>query len=165
MSIVWFDILSREIRNAPRICILGVGNIQKGDDGAGSRVIKFLEKKIEKVKLHNIKLIDCGETPENFTGEIRKFMPDLTIIIDACISGKKPGEIFIVNLENIANQDISTHRLPLSMFVKFLEETVPTKVIVIGIEPKNLDFGDDISAEVSQAIEKMALLLAEPLNN
>lgn len=165
MSIVWFDILSREIRNAPRICILGVGNIQKRDDGVGSRVIKFLEKKIEKVKLHNIKLIDCGETPENFTGEIRKFMPDLTIIIDACISGKKPGEIFIVNLEKIADEDISTHRLPLSMFVKFLEETVPTKVIVIGIEPKNLDFGDNISTEVSQAIENLALLLSESLNN
>ncbi|MEO0127726.1 MAG: hydrogenase maturation peptidase HycI [candidate division WOR-3 bacterium] len=163
MPVVWFNILSKEIRNPQRICILGIGNIQKGDDGAGPMIVRILKEKIKNPKAKDILFIDGGEVPENFTGEIRKFLPDLTIIIDACISGKKPGIIYLVNPEKIELNDISTHRLPLSMFVKFLEETIPTKVLVIGIEPKNLNFGDGISPEVKKAVEALVWLLCECL--
>ncbi|MEO0138166.1 MAG: hydrogenase maturation peptidase HycI [candidate division WOR-3 bacterium] len=157
----WIKILRKEIGSAHRICILGVGNIQRGDDGAGPLLINLFKTRIEKKE--NILLINSGETPENFTGEIRKFQPDLVIIFDACIRSKKPGEIFIVNPEKIENEDISTHRLPLSMFVKFLEETIPTRVIIIGIEPKNLNFGDGISPEVKKAVEALVWLLCKCL--
>ncbi len=153
--------LKKETESARRICVIGVGNIQKGDDGTGPVVIKILKEKIKKSKKRNILLIDSGEVPENITGEIRRFLPDLTIIIDACISGEKPGTIYLVNPDKIKADDISTHRLSLSMFVKFLTESIPTKVIVIGIEPKNLNFREDISLEVSQAIEKLIQLLDE----
>ncbi|MCX7995529.1 MAG: hydrogenase maturation peptidase HycI [candidate division WOR-3 bacterium] len=155
--------IKKEIENAQKICILGVGNTQKGDDGAGPGVIKILQKSLKKENLNNLKLIDCGEIPENFTGDIRKFKPDLTIIIDACISGRKPGAVYIVNPEKIQPQDFSTHRLPLSMFVKFLEETIPTKVIVIGVEPKNINYGDEISSEVNKAIEEIVSLFTNHL--
>ncbi len=155
--------MKKTISSAHRICILGVGNIQQVDDGAGPLVIKILKEKTKKFKTKNLLLIDGGEVPENFTGEIRRFLPDLTIIIDACISGKKPGTIYLVNPEKIKSDDMSTHRLPLSMLVKFLEETIPTKVILIGIEPKNLNFKDNLSLEVTQAVEGLALLLYECL--
>ncbi|MEO0190923.1 MAG: hydrogenase maturation protease, partial [candidate division WOR-3 bacterium] len=124
----WVNILKRRIKNVQKVCILGVGNIQKGDDGVGPLIIKMLIPKLKKQKCKEILLIDCGEAPENYSGEIRKFQPALTIIIDVCISGKKPGTIHIVKPEKIQYDDFSTHRLPLSMFVKFLEETIPTKV-------------------------------------
>ncbi|MEO0227492.1 MAG: hydrogenase maturation peptidase HycI [candidate division WOR-3 bacterium] len=163
MSVRWSVIVKEEIKNARRLCISGVGNMQKADDGAGPLVIKLLRRKIKKQKSEEILLIDCGEAPENYSGEIRKFQPALTIIIDVCISGKKPGTIHIVKPEKIQYDDFSTHRLPLSMFVKFLEETIPTKVLVIGIEPKNLNFGDGISPEVKKAVEALVWLLCECL--
>ncbi|MEO0155659.1 MAG: hydrogenase maturation peptidase HycI [candidate division WOR-3 bacterium] len=160
-----FNILSKEIKNAQRICILGAGNVQKGDDGAGPMVIQILKEKIKMPKTENILLIDGGEVPENFTGEIRKFQPELVIIFDACISGKKPGSIYLINPERIIANDISTHRLPLSMFVKFLEETMTTRVIVIGIEPNNLNFGVEISPEVNQAVKTLTSFFTEILKN
>jgi len=154
MQTRWLKILKKEINSTRRICILGVGNIQKSDDGAGPLIIKKLGSEIGKQKFNDILLIDGGEAPENFSGEIRRFQPGLTIIIDACAGGRKPGTIYIVNPEKIQYDDISTHKLPLSMFVKFLADTIPTKVIIIGIEPENLNFQGTISKEVNKSVEK-----------
>lgn len=165
MSVRWSVIVKEEIKNARRLCISGVGNMQKADDGAGPLAIKLLRRKIKKQKSEEILLIDCGEAPENYSGEIRKFQPALTIIIDVCISGKKPGTIHIVKPEKIQYDDFSTHRLPLSMFVKFLEETMTTRVIVIGIEPNNLNFGVEISPEVNQAVKTLTSFFTEILKN
>lgn len=159
------SLLKNQMDKARRICIMGVGNPQKGDDGAGPLVIKKLLSLIKKQRLKNILFIDCGEMPENFSGSIRKFQPDLTIIIDASISGRKPGTTYIVEPRNINFDDVSTHRLPLSIFVQFLEQTMPTKVIIIGIEPQNLNFGDEFSPEVKYTIEEMVVLLNELICN
>ncbi len=148
-------ILKKEINSTRQICILGVGNFQKGDDGVGPLIIKKLKSEISKQKFNDILLIDGGEAPENFSGEIRRFQPGLTIIIDACAGGRKPGTIYIVDPEKIQYDDISTHKLPLPMLVKFLEDTIPTKVIIIGIEPKNFNFQETISKEVNKNIEKL----------
>uniref|UniRef100_A0A7C6EGB2 Hydrogenase maturation peptidase HycI n=1 Tax=candidate division WOR-3 bacterium TaxID=2052148 RepID=A0A7C6EGB2_UNCW3 len=165
MQTRWLKILNKEINSTRQICILGVGNSQKGDDGVGPLIIKKLRFEINKKKFNDILLIDGGEAPENFSGEIRRFQPGLTIIIDACAGGRKPGTIYIVNPDKIQYDDISTHKLPLSMLVKFLEDTIPTKVIIIGIEPKNCNFQEAISQEVDKSIEKLISTIILLLSN
>ncbi|MEO0184514.1 MAG: hydrogenase maturation peptidase HycI [candidate division WOR-3 bacterium] len=165
MPVQWKGVLRREIKDAKKICILAVGNAKRGDDTAGPLILTMLSSRLKKRKFRNLLLINGGETPENFSGNIRKFQPTLTIIIDACISGKKPGTIYLVNPAQIQFDDISTHRLPLSMFVKFLEQTIPTRVIVLGIEPKKLNFGDDISPEINRTIDSFVPLMVQLLND
>ncbi len=156
--------LEKAINNAHKICFLGVGNEKKGDDAAGPLTLTMISSRLKKRKFRHVLLINGGETPENFSADIRKFQPTLTIIIDTCLSGKKPGTIYLVNPEQILFDDISTHRLPLSMFTRFLEQTIPTRVIIIGIEPKRLTFGDDISPEINKAVETLVSSIVEILN-
>lgn len=160
----WLAFIKKECKNAERICIMGVGNTKRGDDAVGPLTSIMIMSRLKGHKFKNLIFINGGEIPENFTGDIRKFQPDLTIIIDACISGKKPGTICIVDSEKIQENDVSTHRLPLSMLVKFLETTIPTKVIILAFEPKNLNFGDDVSPEVTGAIDKVVAPMVKILN-
>ncbi|MEO0129840.1 MAG: hypothetical protein ABIL02_06345 [candidate division WOR-3 bacterium] len=44
----WIKILKKEINSAHRICILGVGNTQRDDDGAGPLLINLFKTRIEK---------------------------------------------------------------------------------------------------------------------
>lgn len=159
----WLSFIIKACKRAERICIMGVGNKKRGDDAIGFLTTIMIMAQLKRYH-KNLIFINSGEVPENFTGEIRKFQPTLTIIIDACISGNKPGTIYIVDPGKIQENDFSTHRMPLSMLVKFLETTIPTKVIILGIEPKNLNFKDDISPEVKKAIDKLVASMVKVLN-
>ncbi len=160
----WLHKLKKEIKDVQKICMLSVGNTKRGDDGFGPLALVMILSRLKRHKFKSLLFVNGGETPENFTADIRRFQPALTIILDSCVGGKKPGTIYIVDPEKIQFDDISTHRLPLSMLAKFLEQTIPTKVIVLGIEPVNLNFGEDISPEVNKAINNFVLTMVQILN-
>jgi hydrogenase 3 maturation protease len=158
----WQNQLTKKFSNAQRVCVIGVGNRDKGDDAAGTICAEMLAERLK--RRSNIKVIDSGEVPENFTGEIRKFKPTHTVIIDSTIAGKKPGTIFLVDSRKIADTDVSTHRLPLSMLVRFLEESVGCDVIMIGIEPERIELNEPVSSAVKKAIKVIVECFAETLN-
>ncbi|MCL5674668.1 MAG: hydrogenase 3 maturation endopeptidase HyCI [Candidatus Omnitrophica bacterium] len=152
----WTKKLSKKIMGWKKICILGVGSIEKGDDGIGVYCAEELKKRMN---IPRILVIDAGNVPESWTGKIRAFSPDWTIIIDACKKGEKPGSIFIVDKNAISYSDVSSHRIPLSVVMSFLEQTIKTKVIFIGIEPENMD-GENLSENIKHSGEKIVEFLS-----
>lgn len=175
----WQTRLARELKAARRLFILGVGNRDKADDGAGSLCVRLLLRKIEEPearrrkspasavppesprnlnarRLQAIKVLDGGEVPESATGTIRKFRPTHVLIIDAAAGGHEPGTIFFVSRKKIPEDDLTTHRIPLSHLVRYLEETIGCRVIVLGIEPKELSSGKPMSGQVRKAVETFA---------
>ncbi|OGD22334.1 MAG: hydrogenase maturation peptidase HycI [Candidatus Aminicenantes bacterium RBG_13_59_9] len=155
----WRDKLEKKLMAAPRIAILGVGNSLRGDDAAGGIVVRELKNTVGKRKGRKTLLLDGGEAPESLTGEVRKFDPSHVLIVDAARGGHKPGTIYLVDRDEISQDDLTTHRIPLIFLIGFLEDSLGCRVEVIGIEPKNLDLGEPVSEEVFAAIS----LLAEEL--
>jgi hydrogenase maturation protease len=107
--------------------------------------------------------IDGGETPESETSRIRSFRPDLVILIDAARSGRKPGDIFLVEKEAIADEEVSTHRISLALLVRFIEESIGARVLFLGIEPESTEPETAMSASVIRAIEAINESLAATL--
>ena len=163
MISTWRDELEKEFRGAERFVVFGVGHSQKGDDAAGGLVVHDLKKMIGKKKSGTILLLDGGETPESLTGEIRAFGPDLTAIVDAAVAGHEPGTIYLVDRDKISQDDLTTHRMPLTLLIRYLEESVGCRVIMIGIEPKNLRLGDRVSDEVKASVQILSEQLARIL--
>jgi hydrogenase 3 maturation protease len=149
----WQNAVKEFIAGKNRIVVLGIGNVQKGDDAAGALCADALIKKHCKNIPANIKIINCGEVPENYTGDIRRFKPSHVLIIDAVIAGHEPGTIFIVDQRMIENTDVSTHRMSLSMLYRFLEESIGCQVLMIGIEPDNVNLDTAISEKAKNAID------------
>jgi hydrogenase 3 maturation protease len=163
----WQNTIKEFTAGNARIAILGIGNIRKGDDAAGALCADTLKVKFGPAISDHIKIVNGGETPENFTGDIRHFSPSHVIIIDAVIAGHQPGAIFIVEPEKIENTDVSTHRMPLTMLYRFLEESIGSHVIMIGIEPEKVDLDTKISKSVQSSIELIVnhlFLLLSPNN-
>ena len=149
----WQNAVTDLISGKDRIVILGIGNIRKGDDAAGAVCADSLVNKLGKSIPPHVKIINGGETPENYTGDIRRFKPARVIMIDAVIAGNEPGTIFIADPKKIENTDVSTHRMSLSMLYRFLEESIGSQVLMIGIEPERVDLDMDISKSVQNSIE------------
>ncbi len=122
--------------------VMCIGNPKGGDDAVGPYIAKKLEDP-------NIDVIDCGTTPENYTSIIKQKKPKKLIIIDAADMGLKPGEIRIVPKDKIGVMTISTHGIPISILINYLEKYVKD-VILIGIQPQNM------SGEITSKIEKKA---------
>jgi len=69
--------------------------------------------------------------------------------------GKEPGYIRLIKKEEIANYNISTHAMPISFLIRYMEATIGSNIILIGIQPKSMILAGEISKEVKKAIEKV----------
>jgi hydrogenase 3 maturation protease len=138
-----------------KVLVLGVGNPLKQDDGAGPAVISKLKIQNEKL-INNVELLDARSAPENYTGKIKQIKPDTLVIVDAIGFGEKPGSIKIMETEEISTQSLSTHNVSLKTFVGFLKADLPDlDVLVVGIQPKQVNFGEGLSPEVEKAVEEL----------
>ncbi len=148
------------LRAARRVVVLGVGNIDRGDDGAGVLASAALKKKLGQKGRSRVRVLLGYESPESLTGKIRRFRPDLVLILDAAVSRRKPGSVFLLGKKDMAMEDISTHKMPLPLLVDYLEKSVGCRVQVLGIEPRSCREGAPLSAPVRKAVEALALQLA-----
>lgn len=152
--------LEEFLKNWYKLVILGIGNPLRGDDFAGSLIARKLNQNFKNEK---IMVADGGTVPENYTGMIRKENPSHILIIDAADMGKPPGYIKLIKKEEISQYNISTHAMPLSFLIKYLESTSPAKITLIGIQPLEMDLVEKVSNEVNQSITFIINLFVEIL--
>jgi len=142
--------LKKFLKNHGKIVILGIGNEIKGDDAIGPNTAWKLGELFK--KNDDVFVFDGGTVPENYTGLIRKENPTHIILVDAVEIKKEPGYIKVVQKEDISNYNLSTHAMPVSFLIMFMEATIDADIILIGIQPKKMDPGDGISKEVEKSI-------------
>ena len=130
-----------------------IGNREGGDDAVGPYVADKLKNKRD-----DILVLDCGTTPENYTSVIKRHNPDNLVIVDAVEMGLKPGEIRIVPKEKIGVMHISTHNIPISLLIDYLEKYV-INICFIGIQPGKM------SGELSKKVKKSADFLIGYIKN
>jgi hydrogenase 3 maturation protease len=112
--------------------IMCIGNRDGGDDAIGPYVAdKLREEQI------NVVVLDCGVTPENYTSVVKQHNTQHLIIVDAVDMGLEPGELRIVPKEKIGRMHISTHGIPISVLIDYLEQYIG-KISFIGIQPKTM---------------------------
>ncbi len=171
--------LKEKLKGSRRTAILGIGSYLRGDDALGLVFIEEIRKSLKKQKNRiPLKLFSCGTTPESFTGEIKKFKPDLILITDAMDMAKNPGTISAFEAKkNSANVSFSTHGLPIKILIDYLIQSLNCKIICIGIQPESLELtphlikpysskqgagpGLALSPGVSKAIKEISAFIAE----
>jgi hydrogenase 3 maturation protease len=165
----WREQVDSAARSASRIAVLGIGSDLRGDDAAGVLCLRELGKvwglSREAMTENNraIFLLDGGDTPESQTGLLRTFRPDLVILIDAARGGGPPGNIFRVDPDRISDEEVSTHRISLAMLVRYLETSLATRVLFLGIEPAALEWKEPISPLIRTSVRLLAEILAKSL--
>lgn len=143
-----------------RVAVCGIGNRIRGDDGVGPEVIRALRPDVQD---SNILLLDCEYSPESLLGNLQDFSPEKVIMIDAVDLGKKPGSVGIVDIHSIKKQAMSTHKLPLNMFIDYLQGRMRFKLLFVGIQPRDIGFNKEMSREVREAIPLAAELVKRNL--
>jgi len=110
-----------------------------------------------------VQVLDGGAAPENATGIVRRFRPTHVLIIDAADGGRAPGEVFFIDEKKIADDDLTTHRVPLSRLVRYLEEDIGCRVMLVGIQPGELSEDAPMSPAVKAAVGSLVSVIAEAI--
>ncbi len=136
--------------------ILGVGNLLTGDDGIGVHVIRELIRRYRFPD--NVRLIDGGTMGLDLLPFIEDI--DRLIIIDAVDLKKPPGAIEIINgnsLPAILSSKLSVHQIGLSdlFFVMRMKELPLKEICLIGIQPKSMETGTELSEEIKAKIDTL----------
>lgn len=140
-----------------KVCVLGVGNKIRGDDGVGPAVIEELEKTYSDEK--DILLLNVQASPESFVRDIESFRPDKLIVIDSVEMEGFPGEVRQIDYHTIKKQSLSTHKLPLSIFIDFLQRKMKFHLLFFGVQPKTIGFNKRMSGPVKRSIPDLVNLV------
>jgi hydrogenase maturation protease len=147
------------------ILILGIGNLLMKDEGVGVHVIERLKE----IQLpDNVEVLDGGTAGLDLVDFIagRKKL----IVIDAVNAGEKPGTIYRLTEENLAikPKSISSfHEIDFmdALHMSIVMDEKPKEILVIGIEPKDMSSGLELSPEVEERIPEIIKLVMKELNH
>jgi hydrogenase 3 maturation protease len=134
-----------------RLAILGIGNELNGDDSAGVLIARKLLSAGS--GRPNLLVLDCGTIPENASGPLRKFRPDLILMIDVADLGLKAGAILEVDLQQVRGFSASSHSLPLNVLSGFLKSEFNCETALFCIQPQTLEYCAQASDPVQQAVQ------------
>lgn len=141
-----------------RVCVVGLGNRQRRDDGAGPRLVDARDPSATGTWL------DVGVSPENYLEPIVRSKPDTVLMVDAASFGGQPGECRLLKAASFETLAVSTHASSLSILAEYLTRRTGAQVCVIAIQSQTVDAGDSLSAPVERAVSGLAALLSRLLD-
>lgn len=129
--------------------VIGIGNIDRGDDAAGILVARALERTRAKEVFDCVALLELWERESD------------VVVVDAMRSGKVPGTVLRFDAtasEVPVRTSSSTHSFGLAETIELGRALgrLPSRLVVLGIEADGFGPGNTVSAAVKQAISDVA---------
>ncbi|MFQ5867864.1 MAG: hydrogenase maturation protease [bacterium] len=150
---------------AGKIVVLGVGNLLLRDEGAGVQLIKRLrEMKFDE----GVELVDGGTSLLDFLPQMKDISK--LIIVDAVKLGGKPGRTYRICVDDSLLKGgkgmTSLHQLGVVETLAIAQKMgkLPPTVI-IGIEPKEIAYGLELSPEIEREMGKMVNLILDEVRD
>ena len=166
---LWPSLLTQTLRRQQanhrgkpvRLVVVGIGNEMHGDDAAGVIAARQLNLLLPTAVSSQVLVLEGGNAPENHTGQIRRFGPDVVLLVDMALMGKNPGDICWVPWEETSGLSASSHTMPLYMLGRYLTTELGCEVALIGIEPQNTHLDEPLTAVAQQAVKEVVQGIAD----
>ena len=133
-----------------------------GDEGVGVRVVEDMQR----MNLPgNVELVDGGTAGLDLLDVVANRRK--VIVVDAVRVGSKPGTILSFSANDLMPQvtaSVSLHQVGLLEALMMARHLgcAPQQVVILGIEPKEISYGLNLSAEVVAKVPSVIkLVLAE----
>lgn len=159
MSAFWQDALKANLRRSKneistRVAVVGVGHDLRGDDAAGLHAARALSELL--LPFRNWLVLEGGPAPENITGVLRRFRPELVLMIDAAQFGAFPGTVRWVDWRAAAKSATSTHTGSLNLVAQYISTELRCDVMLLGIQMGDNTLGTPLTPAVASAVDMVA---------
>jgi hydrogenase maturation protease len=148
---------------APRILILGVGNVLMGDEGVGVHAVRLLEQRAWPA---GVSLLDGGTGGFHLLSHIGDC--DVLVMIDATLDRRPPGTVSVIEPRYASDfpKALSAHDIGLKDLVEsaailgMLPRVMLVTVSVAGLQPMQLEMSEVVRASLPEVATIVAGLVA-----
>jgi hydrogenase maturation protease len=147
-----------------KILLLGIGNTLLTDEGVGVHVLQTLAAGPPLPA--QVELLDGGTLSFTLAGPIQD--ADALIVVDAARIGQPPGAWQLLQGEQmdaflLGNRKSSVHEVGLTDLraIAILSGHWPKQRAMLAIEPKYIDWGEQLTPEVAAAVPAVAQAIRE----
>jgi hydrogenase maturation protease len=150
--------------NREKTKVVGVGNLLFSDEGVGIHVVKKL---MGMALPPEVEVVDGGVRGLGLMGTL--IGADRLIVIDAVRAGEAPGSIYRFGIQDLSKYPerykMSVHEIGIVevLHLSRLLGRTP-KTTIIGVEPKSLEMGMDLSPEIHARVPRIIELVFDELN-
>jgi hydrogenase maturation protease len=152
------------MRQQEKITVLGIGNILLSDEGVGVHVAN----KLSAISLpEHVSVVEGGTDGFRLLNIITE--TEHLIVIDAVKGGGEPGSIYRFDIDDVracpSGFKTSVHQIGILEVIDLSGLIGKTpRTTIIGIEPKSLEMGMELSPEISEKIPRIIDLVLAELN-
>jgi len=152
------------VRTSPiKVVVLGMGNLLLKDEGIGVHVAHALQGAPSSSEVE-LEVRDGGTLPDAL---LSLEDVDKVVIVDAVQGGSEAGTIYRFGNEDVRLENrsfTSLHQMSLLESLWLTEKfgQKPKEVVIIGVEPEDMNLGLELSAKLEQKLpEIIEVVLAE----
>ncbi len=162
---LWQESLKTELQRLtvadrpPRVALMGIGHELCGDDAVGVRIAAALRSLLSGDE--RFLVLEAGPAPENFTGLLRRFQPDLVVLLDSALMDEAPGTVRWLDWQETEGMSASTHTLPLHILASYLTAELGCTMALIGIQPEQTFADAPLTPPVQAAADAVVAALAD----
>jgi hydrogenase maturation protease len=150
-----------------RVCLMGVGNAEYGDDGFGVRLAEAL------IAAGVKDVIVAGSEPERYLttaagakcdgADFDMLVFDHVVFLDAVEFGGVAGSVVWLDRAEMGARypQISTHKISLGVLAGVVESNGRTKAWLLGVQPESVKEGEGLSATVEKTLGALVELMVE----
>lgn len=140
-----------------KVLIVGIGNQLRSDDAFGCALIGRVQGRV------SASCLDTGASPENYIGKIIKLQPDVVLFVDTVSMDQPVATIKLIKEDQIPIYGFSTHNMSPKLMIENIKSQIKVEIFMLGVQPKNLEFGEHISSELNNALFSLENILTEVL--
>ena len=143
-----------------QVCLVGLGNVQRGDDGLGVRLAE--ECAAASPDPAGLSIVLAGTQPECHLGHVPADA-DTVVFLDAVELGASPGAVAVLDSAAMRARypQVSTHRLSLGLLAQLLETGRHTRAWLLAVQPESLRERATLSATVRGTVDLLREMILE----
>ena len=139
------------------ITVLGVGNLLRTDEGVGVHAVRALADR-HRQDMPEVEFLDGGTLGLSLLPYVEGAAS--LLLLDAVDFGKPPGTVSELEGDSIprfAGIMLSEHQITLQEVLGLaqIRGRLPNRMMLIGMQPADLETGDSLSATVSATLPEM----------
>jgi hydrogenase 3 maturation protease len=137
------------LETSHKMILAGIGNVLKHDDAVGVYISNNI------VPTSVIHPLTVELSIENYIGKINQVNSDTLILADCVHFNREPGYSRLIPLKQLIDHTTHTHNIALNKLNQFFQ----MEVYVLGIQPKDVSFGEGMTPAVKTCADQLISLI------
>ncbi|MGA2400664.1 MAG: hydrogenase maturation protease [Syntrophobacteraceae bacterium] len=146
-----------------RVCLMGLGNTEYGDDGFGVRLARRMAERLTDAGQSKAapSILIAETMPERFIGRVAENCFDTLVFLDAVDLGGAPGSVVLLSSRDLVARfpQISTHKISLGTLAQWVEASGTMRAHLLGVQPGSLKAQRRLTPEVQGTVDVLSDLL------